>query len=273
MKEIFIITVDVEGLPLKNGSVDYSTIIDGVPLLLDLFDEFSVQSTFFITGDVAEKTTDLLRKVIQRGNEIGCHGNTRQGLSQQYIDIKEATNKIRDRLKVTPIGFRNHLFRMNDKTLGMLIKLGYRYDSSIVPSSRILNKNYFPTAPKIPYHPSLSNISKKGGLPIVEIPISVLPIVKLPLGLSYMKFFGLDFFKLFLSFVNQRIITLYLHPYDILSWSGQVDVPLYFRLTQKKGSGFIILRELLEYLEKSFCPIFVCAKEALGHAKLIASEC
>lgn len=260
-------------MPLKNGSIDYSTIIDGVPLLLDLFDEFNVQSTFFVTGDTAEKTTDPLREVIQCGNEIGCHGHTQQGLSQQYLDIKEATNKIRDRLSVTPIGFRSHLFQMNDKTLRMLVKLGYQYDSSIVPSSRIINKNYFPAAPKIPYHPSVHNIIKKGELPIIEIPISVLPIVKLPLGLAYMKLFGLDFFKFFLSFVNQRIITLYLHPYDILSWSGQVDIPLYFRLTQKKGSGLLILRELLEYLEKSFCPVYVCAKEVVCHTKLVADEC
>lgn len=274
MKKKFIISVDVEGIPLRNGDMDYSSIIIGVPLLLDLFNEYNVRSTFFVTSDAAENTAGVLREVIRHKHEIGHHGYEHQHFylqkpNKHYVSIKEATKKISDYLKVIPIGFRAHLFKVNEEILKSLIKLGYKYDSSIISSSKMLNKHSSTKAPKTPYHLILHNMCKKRQLAIIEIPISILPIIKLPLGLSYIKFFGSSFSKFFLLMINQKVTTLYLHPYDLFSLPDEANVPFYFRLAHKKGRGFSILRGLLEYFEETFSPTYICAKEVLYHTELV----
>jgi len=262
LKKKFIISVDVEGIPLRESGMDYSSIIEGVPLLLDLFNEFNMCSTFFVTSDVAENTAHVLREVIKREHEIGCHAYGTQG----YADLKGATDAINEHLKVSPIGFRAHRHRINGKTLMSLSRLGYKYDSSIVSSSRLFNKHYYPKAPKTPYRPSLNNICEEGYCSLIEIPISALPIIKLPIALSYIKLFGLNLYKLFLSRLNQEIVTMYLHPYDLFPMPSNVDAPFNFMLAHKRRTkGFNVLKGLLEHLEDVFSPEYVCAKDALQH--------
>ena len=262
----FIISVDVEGVPLRHRGIDYSSIINGVPLLLDLFNEFNVCSTFFVTSDVAKNTAQVLREVIRREHEIGCHAYGTQG----YAELKGATDSINEHLKVSPIGFRAHRHKINGKTLVSLSRLGYKYDSSLVTSSRLFNKHYNPKAPKTPYRPSLKNIWEEGYCSLIEIPISALPIIKLPIALSYIKLFGLNLYKLFLSRLDQEIVTMYLHPYDLFPLSSDVAAPVNFMLAHKRRTkGFEVLKGLLEHLEK-FSPTYIRAQEILNYNELVS---
>lgn len=124
----------------------------------------------------------------------------------------------------------------------------------------------------MPYRPSLYNICERGQSSIIEIPISVLPKIKLPLVFSYMLLLGLDFFKFFLSSVDQEIITFVIHTYDLFLLPDQVDASLGARLLYKKGKGkrHVMLRELLEFLETKFSPAFISASEVLD--RFLASE-
>lgn len=272
-----LFTVDVESIPLKNGTKDYSSAIDGIPLLLDLFKEFNVFSTFFLTSDVAENTAYTIKEVIKRGHEIACHGAEHQLLdlndrNQQLENIKRGTEAIRENLHVDPIGFRAPVNKVNEKTLSVLTELGYKYDSSVVPSFKILRKYYFPKAPRMPYRPSIHNIWEKGQSSIIEIPISVLPRIKLPLVFSYMLLFGLDVFKFFLSNSNQDMVMFVMHTYDLFLLPAKVDASFGARLLYKKGKGrrYMMLRDLLEFFETKFSPAYICAKEMLD--RVLADE-
>lgn len=270
-------TVDVEGIPLENGNFDYSSVVDGIPPLLDLFEEFNVRSTFFLTSDVAENTTDVIKEVIKSGHEIACHGFEHQLLdlnsrNEQLKSIRKATEIINKNLHVAPIGFRAPVNKVNEKTLEVLAELGYRYDSSVAPSSKILNRYYFSKAPQAPYWPSMNNMGQRGKSPILEIPLSVLPWIKLPVGLSYMMLFGLNFYKFFLSRLDQKIVTVFLHPYDLFLLPNRTNFQVIeqkrvFRFLYKKGKGkgYAILRELLEFVERRFCSTYICAREVLNH--------
>lgn len=264
-RKTIIISVDVEGIPLTNGTVDYSSIVKGVPILLELFKEFDVHSTFFVTGDALEKNVGVLREILEHGHEIGCHGYKQNMSSRQYASIEGDTNRIFKLLKVTPLGFRAHHFKINAEILKTLIKLGYKYDSSIISPSSIFGKRHFRNTPKAPYHPDLNNIYTEGNSPILEIPISALPMVNLPLALSYMKLCGLRLYEAFLSRTNQSLLTLYLHPYDLFSLpSGVTKVPLYFRMFHRVGEGLRVLREAFESFEENFSPIYIRAKDVVA---------
>jgi hypothetical protein len=270
-------TVDVESIPLKDGTKSYSSVIDGIPILLDLFKEFNVSSTFFLTSDVVENATCAIREVIESGHEIACHGAEHQLLNlkdrnQQLENIKRATVAIRENLRVAPIGFRAPVNKVNEKTLSVLTELGYKYDSSVVPSFRVFRKSFFPKAPQMPYRPSIHDICEKGYSPIVEIPISVLPRIKLPLAFSYMLLIGMDLFKFFLSSTDQDIMTFVVHTYDLFLLPDQVDTSLGIRLLYMKGKGKrqVMLRDLFEFFETRFSPTYICAREVLNH--VLANE-
>jgi len=268
-RKIFLLTVDVEEIPLKDGTIDYSSITEGIPPLLGLFEEFHVRSTFFITGKATEKTSETLKKILERGHEIGCHGYKHDislAESLQFTDLREATRVIAEQMNVVPLGYRAPFHAINEKTLQYLIGLGFKYDSSIVPSSKMINKHYFPDAPTTPYRPSIHHIDEKGEAPLIEVPISTMPIVNLPLGLIYFLLLGSSLSKRLLSRIcNQEIVTLYLHPYDILSLPSNAKVSRQFIIANRmgRGRGYRVLRDLLEYFEREFDPSYVCAKEIL----------
>lgn len=277
MERFLVFTVDVEGMPIENSSFDYSSVVDGIPLLLDLFKEFGVCSTFFLTSDVVENAADTIKEIVKHRHEIACHGFEHQMLNlnsrnEQLENIQKATRIIDENLHVSPIGFRAPVNKVNEDTLGVLADLGYEYDASVVPSSRILNKYYFPNAPQTPYWPSVRDIDQRGQSSILEIPVSVLPWVKLPVGLSYIMLLGLGFYKFFLSRVNQKMVTVFLHPYDLFALPNRTNFQVIeqkriFRLLYRKGrgKGYFVLREFLEFLERRFCSTYICAREVLNH--------
>lgn len=263
-----VISVDVEGMPIRNRGMDYSTITEGVPLLLDLFAEHNVNSTFFVTGDAAKNTANVLKDIDSGRHEIGCHAI---GIAS-HASLKVASERISQHLRTAPIGFRAHRHKINSETLLSLYELGYKYDSSVVSSSRLFNRQFNPKAPKKPYHPSSNDIHTTGESPLLEIPISVLPAVKLPIGLGYMKAFGLKLYRWLLPKIEERTIVVYLHPYDLFKLpSARIDAALDFVLSQRgRANGFKTLQSFLKFVEEKFSPNFICARDLLDSKELVS---
>jgi peptidoglycan/xylan/chitin deacetylase (PgdA/CDA1 family) len=46
----------------------------GVPLLLNLLDEFDIKSTFFVPGWVAERNVPMVEDILKRGHDVEHHG-------------------------------------------------------------------------------------------------------------------------------------------------------------------------------------------------------
>ncbi len=275
---IFLFTADIEGMPLKDGKWDYFSVVDGIPLLLDVLEDFDICSTFFISSDVAEKFPETIKEVARSHHEIGCHGYQHQPAVKanphvQYRTLKEATATIRNYLNTTPVGFRAPFYRVDASTLSALVKLGYEYDSSVVPSSRMISKNFFPNAPREPYIPSRTRIDHRGQTPIVEIPVSTLPRVGLPLSLSFCMLFGLNLYKSLLKRFEQRVMTFYLHNYDFYPIPLRAKVSPFFHLAylRREAQRVSMLRELLEFLTARFSPTFLCAKDIT--ARVLETNC
>ena len=54
--------------------------------LLELLNKFETKATFFVLGDVAQKSPDLIRKIASQGHEIGTHGMFHQFIYRQTKD-------------------------------------------------------------------------------------------------------------------------------------------------------------------------------------------
>ncbi len=72
----------------------YRGVTDGMPRLLDLLAAERVPATFFCTGDVARKHPAIVRRLVDEGHELGCHGDTHARFGR--LDRAAAEREIRD---------------------------------------------------------------------------------------------------------------------------------------------------------------------------------
>ncbi len=193
--------------------------------LLVLLKEHNSKATFFIVGDVAEKTL-LVEKIFKEGHEIACHGGyTHTSLENSTIaefsqEIKRSLELIENITGERPIGFRAPFFSLNSKTkwvLKILRDFGFRYDSSIFP----INTGYYGISglPLGMYKISENNLARENkNSNILEIPPAVFNWhkIKFPIGGGiYFRFMPFIVFnKLLLSVMKKRKPVLYFHPHD-----------------------------------------------------------
>ena len=106
--------------------------------LLTLLDELNARATFFVLGMAARAHPELLKPIVQRGHEIGCHGDAHRPVHTQTpdefaADLRAAKATIEDLTGHTPIGYRAPAFsitRAADWAFEVLAQEGFAYDSS-----------------------------------------------------------------------------------------------------------------------------------------------
>ncbi|GLS19535.1 polysaccharide deacetylase [Labrys miyagiensis] len=128
-----------------------------LPRLLDLLAAYDLKATFFIPTWVVQHWPERCERIVAEGHEVGYHGHRHEvfiDLSvKQQLDTMERSRRIfRDRLGVTPIGFRTPSGDWSHETAALLDNFGVVYSSSMRGDDR----PYF--------HPS------DKGVGLVEIP-------------------------------------------------------------------------------------------------------
>jgi peptidoglycan/xylan/chitin deacetylase (PgdA/CDA1 family) len=108
-----------------------------VPKLLDLLDEYDVDSGWFIPGITAERNPDLVERIHDEGHELGNHGyshvNPATMSDKKELEEIKLSNEVFEELTgETPVGFRSPAGDLSDRTLNRLIELGFEYDSSLM---------------------------------------------------------------------------------------------------------------------------------------------
>jgi len=196
--------------PSGSGDEIFET---GVPRLFELFDSLEVPATFFVVGsdlDVPWKRA-LIEEIARRGHELANHSLTHptsfSSLSpeEKHREISEAGEKIGSLTGTAPVGFRAPDFEIDSEVLEILARLGYRYDSSIlptcwsplirrlksalgpgpIPSERYSGHAVFGLAPNRPYSPSARRIWQRGRMPLCEVPVTTIPFLRAPMHATY----------------------------------------------------------------------------------------
>lgn len=184
-------TNDVETTSIVNGGLRDDTGIkvwkEGLPALLDLYDEFGVKATFFYIANFAKVCPDIVRIVQAKGHEIACHGLTHRhdmafdsmGYEQQLEHLKTAKAILEDISGEEVVSFRAPALRVNKETPRALIDAGFKFDSSVAPQRMDMfmslgskGKLQWFGAPRKPYFTSSDNLARKGDSPIMEVPVS-----------------------------------------------------------------------------------------------------
>lgn len=188
-----LITNDVETTSILNHRLDDKTgelvLKQGMPRLLELYQEYNVKATFFFTGHIAKLYPEIVKMVIPYGHEVGSHGLSHKvedafdvlPFDKQIEHLKKSKAILEDICGEEVISFRAPAARVNQNTVRALIETGFKIDSSVA-SQRIdmfmsfgaLKKLNWLTAPRLPYFTNSGNIFKKGDSKLLEIPISAM---------------------------------------------------------------------------------------------------
>ncbi len=98
--------------------------------ILDTLDEYDVKTTFFLVGFWVDKYPDMVKKIYERGHEIGNHSSTHPHMSQLSKDeisneLKTTGNKIAEITGKDPVVFRPPFGDYNDLLIETAKELNY----------------------------------------------------------------------------------------------------------------------------------------------------
>ncbi len=207
--------------------------------VLDLLDTFQVKATFFIVGEVAERHPDLVRKIVQKKHEIGCHGFSHHPLWKLDEDLfrqemRRFHSVMEDILgKVHIKGFRAPCFSLDHRTkwaLRVLVDFGYQYDASIFPVK--LTPHYgVKGAPIRPYRISLNDVREEDpSSPLIEFPTPPLRFWKFRIPIAggfYLRLFPSSILHLGLKRINRdQPFLLYFHPWEGFSKTPRLKLSM-----------------------------------------------
>ena len=112
---------------------------------LDTLDELGCRATHFMLGVTAKHYPDLVERVVERGDEIGCHGYAHRRVYKQCRaefedELLRAVELLEAMTGQRPRGFRAPWFSVNRDSMWMydvLEQLGFEYDASINDTPRV----------------------------------------------------------------------------------------------------------------------------------------
>lgn len=114
-----------------NAFFEYG-VTEGIPRLLDLFDDYQIKISSFMVGRAVDSAPDLAREIVRRGHEAAAHGRTwensytlddeseRRFIADGVASIQNATGQ-------KPIGWNAYWMRNSPRTLDILQSLGFIY--------------------------------------------------------------------------------------------------------------------------------------------------
>jgi len=156
--------------------------------ILDLFERNGVRGTFFILGEVAGFYPDLVREIEGRGHEIGCHGFHHVdidllGPEGFCRELREAKRVLGSLVTSPVVGYRAPNLLVRDWMIPALRAEGFRYDVSVCTSRSLLGKDFGHQHVAVnPYRFGDAFSSPDPAGDLVEIPVPVFPLVRLPAG-------------------------------------------------------------------------------------------
>ena len=139
IEEWFIEKAFHGGRPEKYEAFD--RYLDGI---LDLLDEQHTQATFFVVGMLAKEFPQVVKRIAERGHDIGCHSNCHKWLNKMsreeaYEDTRQAIDSLEQCLGNKVKSYRAPAFsigKSNQWAFEMLANCGIEYDASVFPAAR-----------------------------------------------------------------------------------------------------------------------------------------
>ena len=259
-----------------------------VPYILDLLDEIDLKITFFIVGKdtESEENRRYLKMITQRGHEVGNHSYHHESWLQSYSydkvreEIVIAEKAIENATGQKPCGFRGPGFSWSKDLIKVLESRGYLYDASTLPTylGPLARMYYFKKSDlskeekkarkelfgkfsegfrKLkPYYWDLGENKR-----IVEIPVTTMPVFKLPFHLSYLIYLSnisMGLMNVYLSFallmckLTKTPVSFLLHPLDVIGGDQIEQLSFFPGMNVSSDKKAKVFKAVMRRLGKSF---------------------
>jgi len=98
--------------------------------ILDILDRYNVKTTFFLVGFWVDKYPDMVRKIKERGHDVGNHSSTHPHMSKLSVEqidqeLNSTGNKIKEITGESPFLFRPPFGDYNNRLIETAANNGY----------------------------------------------------------------------------------------------------------------------------------------------------
>ncbi|MSR74179.1 MAG: DUF3473 domain-containing protein [Planctomycetes bacterium] len=249
-----LFTVDAEefDLPAEYGLAqapgdDAAISRVGYERLLGLLHERGVVATHFATALFADAAAGPIREALVRGHELALHAwSHRDDCASMTPEaasarLSAAKRHLEANFSVTVRGYRANRFRSPARAV--LRDIGLQWTSNLHPTWVPGSYNHF-RAPRC--------IHMDGGL--LEVPISVTPVLRLPLSWFWLRNFGWSWFRACVrrASAHSGYLHLYVHPWEFTEHAPLLGLPLKGRLSlRRSGTPFLdLVARVLRYAQE-----------------------
>lgn len=174
----------------------YSQYLDSI---LDLLDERQLKGTFFCVGEMGKLFPEVVKKIHDRGHEIGCHSNVHTWLNKMnrvevYEDTRQAIDSLQQCIGQKVVSYRAPAFSIGKENVWafeVLAECGIEHDASVYPAVRDFG-GFAEFGQQKP------TVIKYRGCAIKEFPICLTRLMGKEMAYSgggYFRFFPLWFVK------------------------------------------------------------------------------
>ncbi len=277
-----------------------------VPRVLDLLHAHQLTITVFIVGQDAalDKNRKALRAIADQGHEIGNHSFRHEPWLHLYSDseleeeLALAETHIEAATGQRPTGFRGPGFSLSPATLRLLKQRGYHYDASTFPTylGPLARAYYFMTSRldaeekeqrKLlfgTWRDGLRSLKPYlwdlGGDSLIEIPVTTMPLLKIPIHISYLLYLSVVspglavmYFKFALALcrLTRTQPSLLLHPLDFLGCDDDLPALSFFPAMGLTSTAKVSLVDRVLRLlaaDYTILPVGTYAERTQQHAPL-----
>lgn len=263
-----------------------------VPRVLDVLRARGLTITVFIVGQDAalEQNRAPLAAIAAAGHEIGNHSFHHEPWLHLYsepqieAELEQAEEHIERATGRRPAGFRGPGFSLSLATLRVLARRGYRYDASTLPTflGPLARAYYFMTARLTPderrrrkalfggladgCRPLRPYRWRTGAGDLLEIPVTTMPMLRIPIHVSYLLYLtvlapglALRYFRAALELCRWRGIqpSLLLHPLDFLGCDDTRDLAFFPAMSLPRARKLELVSAALDLLNDRFTVLTV----------------
>lgn len=258
-----------------------------VPRLLDVFAGADVVATVFVVGQDTEdaQNHEALASISAAGHEIGNHSFSHEPWLRSYsrerivAELERTEDGLLRVTGVRPTGFRGPGYSLSPTLLDVLAERGYAYDASTLPTwIGPLARAFYFRASKLdadekrrrrelfgrardglrPLQPYRWDVS---GRAVVELPVTTMPLTRLPIHVSYILYLhGLSprlaatYFDLALRLCTATGVgpSLLLHPLDLLDAGDAPGTEFFPGMGLPAATKLAVVRRCLAQLTRRF---------------------
>lgn len=215
----------------KGGRVDkyrqYDEILDWI---LTTLDKYTLKGTFFCVGELAIQFPEVIKRISERGHEIGSHSNchswiTKMTREEFAEDTRKAIQSLENLTGKKVKSFRAPAFSIgqeNDWAFEVLAENGIEYDCSVFPTNRDFGG--FPQ-----FTSSIPALIEKGNYVIKEFPICPATVMGKSIPFSGGGYFRLVPLLLQRGFIKRMdYVMFYFHINDLVEQNSKFMTKMEF---------------------------------------------